>query len=160
MGDERHRFPSMSHPPAPLPRPRDLDEALDRLQALETWMALHSQDVKARLDAGAGTMGELKAAVHDLRPKRAALIAWAGPLIGVLSIVFTAGGFPNRSEFEKAGDRWEAQVEKVREDIRALEKEAVRGRGSIDAFQAELAAFGARLDQQLQQAQRDRGRSR
>lgn len=156
MPDERMRHPSASQPPAPLPRPRDLDEALDRLQALETWMALHYQDTKARFDTGSATMGELKAAVSDLRPKRAALIAWAGPLIGIASIVFTAGGYPNRNEFDRAEERWEARIEAVRSDIRELEKEAVRGRGAIDGFQTALHAIGQRIDQVMAQARRDR----
>lgn len=130
MSDDRRRPPTASMPP---PRPRSPDEAYDRLQALETRLAVYEERTDQRLSAGAATMGELKAAVSDLKPKRQALIPWAAVAIAIGGIIFRAGNYPDRVELDRVGERSAEEVGKLREEVRSLEREIVRMRTAVES---------------------------
>lgn len=149
--DDRRRLSTASTPP---PRPRSPDEAYDRLQSLETRLAVYEERTDQRLSAGAATLGELKVAVSDLKPKRQALIPWAAVAIAIGGIIFRAGNYPDRTEVERVSERSAEQVTNLREEVRSLEREVVRMRTALEARDEGTAGRLDRIERKQEAAGR------
>jgi hypothetical protein len=143
MPDDRHRTPSPSHPPA---RPRSTEEAIDRLQALETRVLVYEERVNQRLNTGAATLAELQTTISDLKPKRQALVPWVAVAIALGGVIFRAGNYPDRSELDRVNERLVVQLEGLRGEVRSLEREMVRWRAEREAEEADEKKTGERLD--------------
>jgi hypothetical protein len=83
-------------------------------------------------------------------------LAVAGVLVAVLfpvgSLVFAAGQYPSRVEFDLAKDRGEQRLEDVRSDLAAVQREQVKLRvemESMGASQARVELQLGRLEQAL-----------
>jgi phage shock protein A len=152
MADRLLRAPSASIAP---PRARSPEEALDRLQALETRVAVYEERTDNRLSQGAATIGELKGAVVDLRPKRGNLLG-ASLALAVAGIVFAAGRYPDRTELEHAQDRAIDAVEPLRVQLHALERELVRLRTAMEALEARVSELRQQMEIERQAGARRR----
>jgi hypothetical protein len=145
------RAPTVTTPP---PRPRTESEVIDRLQALETRVLVYEERINQRLSAGAATIGEMKATLGDLTPKRQALIPWVAVAIALGGILFRAGNYPNRDELGKANERVIEQVEGLRGEVRSLERELVKLRTEVETQSARLAENIRRGEERSRSQQR------
>jgi prefoldin subunit 5 len=132
--DERQR-PSPSSPP---PRPRLPEEAYDRLQALETRVMVYEERVDSRLSHLAAAMQEMKTALSDLRPKRAAIVPWMAVAIAIGGIVFRAGNYPDRGELDGMRKAVVESIDTYRGEVRSLEKSLIELRGTLQALDRRL----------------------
>ena len=121
MTDDRNKPPS--HPP---PRARNLEEAVDRIQALETRLLIYENRTNARLNHGAETFMQMERSLGELKPKRLALLPWVAVAIAIGGVVFRAGTYPTREELDRLNERVIDQIEAFRAELRNQERELIR----------------------------------
>ncbi len=128
----------------PLPRgPRDLGREID---AVATKLDVFKAETKASLNRGAETMGEMRAevakanaALTTVNAKRPInWVAWGGFALSVVTLIFQAGRYPDRPEYNSDRAVQEAAIKSLKEEANALEKELIATRGIIDRLQDKL----------------------
>jgi hypothetical protein len=125
-----------------------VEEAYDRIQAIEIHLANHIQTTKDRLDSGAVSISRLQVKVEDIeqlhpgllaervtrieediRPKKVTLpllLGILGSLMAIGNIVFMFGQYPDRQEHERAEARTYERIEAVKGNVHAVEKEQAK----------------------------------
>jgi len=151
IDDRNRRAPTPSAPP---PRPRDTDEALDRLQALETRVLVYEERTDNRLNHGAATMGEIKTVLGDLKPKRQSWLGATGIAIALAGTVFAAGRYPDRSELERSQEHAVSTVDDLRVQLQLLERELVRLRTALEGLEKRVDELRLSLDRTVERSRR------
>lgn len=111
----------------------DLRDMGERVAAVETTTEAH-----------AGALAEL----GKKRPTPWPAIV--GMVLAVLfpigSLIFAAGRYPDRTEFEDAKDRGEQRMEDLRKDLAEVQREQVRARTQVDALVDSQSRVEKKLD--------------
>lgn len=146
----------------PTPRPPTRD-TLDEVRLVERDLAVLKADLAQRLNMGAeamstirGQLAEQAGALVELGKKRPTpWLAIAGFVMSSLfpigGLIFAAGRYPDREEFEAAKMRGEERLEQLRGDVAELQREAVRVRVQLEDNGAATGRIETGLER-LQQA--------
>ena len=129
---------------APLPRgPRDLGREIDAVAAI---LNVFKTETRASLKTGAGTMGELRGEVNKINETLTEInakrpinwVAWGGFALSVGALIFQAGRYPDRPEYNTDRAVQEAAIKSLKEETEQLEKQLIQSRGMIDRLQEKL----------------------